>query len=59
MCIRDRRYRQRYVDLIVNPEVKRNFVIRSPTDLRRGIDGLANLVKSQFQMDPFQRARCV
>ena len=26
------------------------------TDLRRGIDGLANLVKSQFQMDPFQRA---
>ena len=23
------RYRQRYVDLIVNPEVKRNFVIRS------------------------------
>ena len=27
------------------------------TDLRRGIDGLANLVKSQFQMDPFQRAR--
>ena len=26
------------------------------TDLRRGIDGLATLVKSQFQMDPFQRA---
>ena len=26
------------------------------TDLRRGIDGLANLVKTQFQMDPFQRA---
>ena len=26
------------------------------TDLRRGIDGLANLVQSQFQMDPFQRA---
>lgn len=26
------------------------------TDLRRGIDGLANLVKSQFQMDSFQRA---
>ena len=23
------RYRQRYVDLIVNPEVKRNFIIRS------------------------------
>ena len=34
MCIRDRtntelRYRQRYVDLIVNPEVKRNFIVRS------------------------------
>ena len=24
------------------------------TDLRRGIDGLANLVKTQFQMDFFQ-----
>ena len=26
---RELRYRQRYVDLIVNPEVKRNFIIRS------------------------------
>ena len=26
---KETRYRQRYVDLIVNPEVKRNFVIRS------------------------------
>ena len=26
------------------------------TDLRRGIDGLAGIVQSQFQMDPFQRA---
>ncbi len=26
------------------------------TDLRRGIDRLANLVKTQFQMEPFQRA---
>ena len=26
---KEMRYRQRYVDLIVNPEVKRNFVIRS------------------------------
>ena len=25
----EKRYRQRYVDLIVNPEVKRNFIIRS------------------------------
>lgn len=26
------------------------------TDLRRGIDGLPSLVKTQFQMDPFQLA---
>ena len=26
------------------------------TDLRRGIDGLASMVQSQFQMDPFQTA---
>ena len=26
------------------------------TDLRRGIDGLASIVKTQFQMDPFQTA---
>ena len=26
---KETRYRQRYVDLIVNPEVKRNFIIRS------------------------------
>ena len=25
-------------------------------DLRKGIDGLAGIVESQFQMDPFQRA---
>ena len=25
------------------------------TDLRRGIDGLAGIVQSQFQLDPFQR----
>ena len=32
------------------------YIAAGYTDLRRGIDGLANLVKSQFQMDPFQRA---
>lgn len=26
------------------------------TDLRRGIDGLAGIVQTQFQMDPFQPA---
>ena len=36
------RYRQRYVDLMINPEVKRNFVIRSQfiRFLRRYLDGL-------------------
>ena len=36
------RYRQRYVDLIVNPESKRNFEIRSKfvSYLRRYLDGL-------------------
>lgn len=24
------------------------------TDLRRGIDGLASIIKNQFQMDPFE-----
>ncbi len=36
------RYRQRYVDLIVNPEVKRNFIIRSQfiKHLRNYLDNL-------------------
>ena len=29
MCIRDRKYRQRYVDLIMNPDTRRTFEIRS------------------------------
>mgnify|MGYP004679859345 FL=1 len=36
------RFRQRYVDLIVNPEVKRNFIIRSQfiKFMRRYLDGM-------------------
>ena len=36
------RYRQRYLDLLVNPDVKQNFVIRSKfiSFLRRYLDGL-------------------
>jgi lysyl-tRNA synthetase class 2 len=36
------RYRQRYVDLIVNPEVRRTFAIRAGTvrEIRRHLDGL-------------------
>ena len=38
----DTRYRQRYVDLIANPEVKRTFVIRSKiiSCIREYLDGL-------------------
>jgi len=38
----DLRYRQRYVDLIVNPEVKRTFIIRSNTirAIQNYLDGL-------------------
>ena len=38
----DTRYRQRYVDLIVNPEVKDTFIKRSRiiTEIRRFLDGL-------------------
>ncbi len=39
---RELRYRQRYVDLMVNPEVKRNFIVRSKfiQFLRRYLDDL-------------------
>ena len=39
---KETRYRQRYVDLIVNPEVKRNFIIRSQfiKHLRDYLDGM-------------------
>ena len=40
MCIRDRRYRQRYVDLIVTPEARDVFVARSRViaSMRRWLD---------------------
>ena len=31
------------------------YIAYGYTDLRRGIDGLAGIVQSQFEMDPFQR----
>ena len=30
------------------------YLVCSKTDLRKGIDGLACLIKEQFQLDPFQ-----
>ncbi len=32
------------------------YVACGYTDLRRGIDGLAGMVQTQFHLDPFQRA---
>ena len=29
------------------------YIVCSKTDLRKGIDGLATLVKEQFELDPF------
>ena len=31
------------------------YIACGRTDLRKGIDGLATLVKEQFQLDPFQK----
>lgn len=41
----DMRYRQRYVDLIVNPEVKKTFVVRSKiiSEIRNYLDNLGYL----------------
>ena len=41
----DMRYRQRYVDLIVNPEVKNTFVVRSKilSEIRKYLDDLGYL----------------
>ena len=34
---------------------KRIYLATGYTDLRRGIDGLASIVKYEFQLDPFDR----
>lgn len=33
----------------------RIFIAAGYSDLRKGIDGLANLIKFQFELDPFQK----
>lgn len=33
----------------------RVFIAAGYSDLRKGIDGLANLIKFQFELDPFQK----
>ena len=33
----------------------RVFIATGYSDLRKGIDGLANIIKFQFELDPFQK----
>ena len=53
---RETRYRQRYVDLIVNPEVKDNFVKRSKilTELRHFLDSKGFLEVDTPILTPFE-----
>ena len=40
----------------LNPnQFKRIYIACGHTDLRYGIDGLANIVQSEFDMDPFEK----
>ncbi|MFS8163062.1 IS66 family insertion sequence element accessory protein TnpB [Lacticaseibacillus rhamnosus] len=32
------------------------YIVCGKTDLRRGIDGLANVVTHQFELDPYNKA---
>ena len=66
MCIRDSRA-GRHFDHVDNPHEgvsmnsdrwtpKQIFVYRHPVDMRKQIDGLANLVSSQLHRDPSDRS---
>lgn len=37
------------------PSIKKIYIACGKTDLRKGIDGLATIVKEHFQLDPFQK----
>lgn len=37
------------------PEVSKVFIDTGCSDLRKGIAGLANAIKFQFDLDPFQK----
>ena len=34
---------------------KKVYIATGSTDLRRGIEGLASIIKYSFQLDPFER----
>ena len=36
-------------------QFKRIYIALGYTDLRKGIDGLATLIKSQYNLDPFDK----
>ena len=36
-------------------EFSRVIIVTGYSDLRKGIDGLANIIKLQFNLDPFQK----
>ncbi|WP_191988204.1 IS66 family insertion sequence element accessory protein TnpB, partial [Levilactobacillus enshiensis] len=38
--------------LIDSTRVRQVFIVCGKTDLRRGIDGLADIVQEQFELDP-------
>lgn len=37
-------------------QVNQIFLVCGKTDLRKGIDGLADVVQQQFELDPYQKA---
>ena len=36
-------------------DFRKVYIIAGYTDLRRGIDGLASIVKFNFQLDPYEK----
>lgn len=42
--------------LIDFTQIEKIYIVCGKTDLRKGIDGLAEMIQSQFKMDPFDSA---
>ena len=39
----------------MQPDSERSILLAGYTDLRRGIDGLASIIKFNFQLDPYEK----
>ncbi|WP_375378040.1 IS66 family insertion sequence element accessory protein TnpB [Leuconostoc mesenteroides] len=39
-------------------KIKGIYLVCGKTDLRRGIDGLANIILDQFKLDPYSKSLC-